>query len=387
MKKKNNYYFDNNASTPILPEVQALFRKFLGHFGNPSSIHKFGRKAKVLLEEARETIAVSLGVSSDEIIFVSSGTEGNNHVFYSIFYNFLETQTPHHIIISSIEHPSVTTIAKKLANYEGFDLTILPVNSQGYISLEALKSAVKPHTKLISIMLANHEIGTIQPLEEIADFVDKCGILLHSDAIQALGKMPINLNVLKVSFMTFSGHKVYAPKGVGILFKRKGVSLNPLLYGASHEYGLRSGTENVPSILALSKAIQLMDLKFMYSHVRIWRDRLCDGLLVIPDIKILTPIKGAVLPNTLSVAFKNIDGMALVMRLDMEGFSISTGSACSSGTVAVSPVLKAMGVSPEYLTGAIRISLGFLSTEEEIGALINCIIRNVTMLRDVASTV
>ena len=361
-------YFDHNATTPVAPDVLAALLPVLSEsYGNASSIHQHGQRAKQLLETARRQLAARLGCSPKEIVFTSGGTESNNLALAG---------THRHVITSSLEHPAVAQPLARLPN-----VTVLAPNADGLITPEALRSALRPETDLVSIMHANNELGCLQPIAELAAAAHQVGALFHSDGVQVPGRLPLNLATLDVDLYSLSGHKMYAPKGIGALYVRQGVELHPQLFGGRHESGRRAGTENVPGIVALGAAAArpLADLTAL-------RDRLENGILAaIPDA-IVNCAAAPRLPNTSNIRFAGLEGEALVIGLDLRGFSVSSGAACSSGAVEPSPALLAIGLTREEAKSCIRFSLGELNTLDEVDALIGAVMAAVAHLRKLSPT-
>ena len=360
-------YLDYNASTPIDPAVAAAMRPFLeDHFGNPSSGHWASAKAKAVLETARGQVAVMLGCHSDEIVFTSGGSEANNLALKGIFFALRDKGN--HIVTTRIEHPAIIEPCRFLERL-GARVTYLPVDGTGRIDPEDLRRALTPGTILVSVMHANNEVGTIEPIEDCARIAHEHGALFHTDAAQSAGKIPINVDQLEVDLLSIAGHKVYAPKGVGALFVRRGVRLEPLIHGAGHEGGRRAGTESALLAVGLGKACELArDLAAM-DQVCALRDHFWQGLQrKLGDRVVLNGHPTHRLPNTLNVSFVGRNGADILARLD--GVAATTGSACHSGRVTLSPILAAMGISPEVGMGAVRFSLGRGTTRDEIGIVI-----------------
>jgi len=359
-------YLDYNATTPIDPEVAEAMRPYLsGHFGNPSSTHWFGVQAKDAVEKARAQVADLLNCTPAEVVFTSGGSESNNYAIKGAA--LAHGEKGKHIITSSIEHPAVTEVCTYLSA-KGFQSTHLPVDEFGLINLQELKKAITPQTILITIMHANNEVGTIQPIAEIAEIAKDLGIIFHTDAAQSVGKIPTNVDDLSVDLLSVAGHKLYAPKGIGVLYVRGGVQLEKLIHGAAHERGLRAGTENTLEIVGLGKACEIAkrDLSENMTHLKEMRDllyqKLCAGR---SEIK-LNGHPEQRLPNTLSVSFKGIEANTLLAAT--EGVAASAGAACHSDSVKVSPVIRAMGVPLAYAMGTIRFSTGKMTTVEEINS-------------------
>ncbi len=359
-------YFDYNATTPMAPVVQQAMLPFLAEqYGNPSSSHALGRAANEAIEDAREYVGLLLGCDPEELVFTSGGTESNNLAIKGIAFRHGLAEGGH-IIISAIEHPSVVEPVRFLERF-GFDVTVVPVSGQGVVHPAAVQKAIRADTVLVSVMLANNEVGTLQPLKPIADICRAAGVPLHTDAAQAVGKVRVNVNELEVDLLTVAGHKMYAPKGVGALYIRQGTLLEPLLHGAGHEAGLRAGTENVAGIAGLgAAAVQAhKSLDAAVERIEKLRDRLLAQLKKGVGEKLTVHgEKAARLPNTLSISFPGILGQELLARVPE--LCASTGSACHSETESISPTLAAMGVATEIARGTIRLSLGWYTTDEEV---------------------
>lgn len=359
-------YLDHNATTPVLPAVlETMLRFYREDFGNPSSVHRYGRQARVAVDEARDAVASLLGAPASSISFSSGGTEANNTILKGVAVAHQERGR--HIVTSAIEHPAVLDTCAYLAQH-GFDITYVPVDQDGVVQPQAVQEALRESTILVSIMSANNEVGTLQPIVDIARIVHEHGILMHTDAVQAFGKLPLHVDTLGVDFLTFSGHKLYAPKGVGGWYTHPKALCHPLLHGGHQERGRRSGTENVAAIAALGQACQIAaaDMSQEWQRLQGLQQRLEQGLLAhIPNVH----VHGAAasrLPNTTNVAFAGVEGEALLMSLDLQGVAISTGSACSSGSLEPSHVLQAMQVPEAYLYGALRLSTGRSTTPADI---------------------
>jgi cysteine desulfurase len=360
-------YLDYNASTPIDPGVAAAMRPFLDDaFGNPSSSHWAGTPAKAALEDARSQVAALLGCAADEVVFTSGGSEANNLALKGAFFARRKQGT--HIVTTQVEHPAILRPCQFLAEQFGATVTYVPVDGTGRVDPEAVRRALTPRTILISVMHANNEVGTVQPVEEIAAIAREHGILFHTDAAQSIGKVPARVDALGVDLLTVAGHKLYAPKGVGALYVRRGVELESLIHGAGHEHRRRAGTESALLATGLAAACALAQNLTSMSRVRALRDRFWQNLRERFDNRVV--LNGHTehrLPNTLNVSFVGMIGADILHQLD--GVAASTGSACHSGQMELSPVLKAMGVPPEIGLGAIRFSLGRASTAEEIDAV------------------
>ena len=373
------HYFDYNATTPVSDTIKQSYFEALNIFGNPSSLHQNGQIAKAALESARHQFAQCIETTADHIVFTSSGSEGNNHIFNSFWRQSLQNDTPLHIITSDIEHSSVRSTLQYLSQF-GVKVTSLPVSPSGHICLSELESAITPDTRLISIMLANNEIGTIQPLADICQLAREQQILVHTDAIQALGKLPIAIPKLPVDFMTFSAHKIYAPKGTGALYIKNNTTITPFIYGGGHEQQRRAGTENIPGIIAFGQASTDLPNATEWQRQRSLLDYLQTQLKKsFPSLQVYSNHQTG-LPNTLAVGLDGIDGHALAINLDLAGIGVSTGSACSTGSIEPSPVLTAIGVSDSLNKGSIRISIGKYTTRDACDVFIQEFNHSVTTM-------
>ncbi|HEY3835643.1 MAG TPA: cysteine desulfurase family protein [Bryobacteraceae bacterium] len=377
-----HYYFDHNATTPIAPAVLDDMRSTLGEvYGNASSIHYFGQAAKERLEQARRRVGDLLGASSKdvrkEIVFTSGGTEADN---LAILGSLRASNRPtRHVITSAIEHPAVLNTCAHLER-EGVAVDYLPVDASGVVNPDDVRGALRPDTGLITIMHVNNELGTIQPLAEIAAIAREAGVLFHSDGVQAAGRIPIQVDPLGVDLYSISAHKFYGPKGAGALYARKGTVLRPILYGGHHERDRRAGTENVPVLSAMGVAAATVPS----TDLRPLRDRLERGILDrVPDARVNCATSPRI-PNTSNITFDYIEGEPLVIALDLRGFAISSGSACSSGAVEPSHVLRAIGLSDTQARSSIRISLGAANTAEQVDALVDAIADSVAHLRRIS---
>jgi cysteine desulfurase len=379
-------YFDHNATTPITPEVLAAMLPYLtGEFGNASSIHAFGQNAREAVEQARSSVAALVGARAADIMFTSGGTESNNHAILGAVA--AAPGKNKHVITSAIEHAAVLDTCRALAK-SGIDLTILPVNREGLVNLQDVKRAIRPETVLITLMLANNEIGTIEPIEEIGQLASEKGIVFHTDAVQAAGKIPIDVKKLGVHLLSISAHKFCGPKGVGALYIRKGTQLAPLMYGGHSERDRRPGTEDVAAIAGMGKAAEFarLSMREESERVRALRDRLERGLL---DRVAHSWVNGALaprVPNTSNLTFPFIEGEAMVIALDLKGIACSTGAACSSGAVEPSHVLMALGLAPEDARATLRLSLGHQTTKEEIDFALETIPPVIERLRQLSPT-
>lgn len=356
-------YLDFNASTPIAPEVLHEMQPFLGgeYFGNPSSSHSFGQSAKTAIQKARVHVAALLGCESEEVVFTSGGSEANNHALKGTLFSMLSRGN--HIITTAVEHPAVRNPCEYLKRF-GAEVTYLPVDGTGRVDPDSVRKAITQKTVLVSVMHANNEVGTIQPIKEIAEIAKKNKVLFHTDAAQTVGKIPTGVKELGVDFLSLAGHKFYAPKGIGALYIRNGVQIDSLIHGADHEQGRRAGTENTASIVALGSACELA-LRTDMTSVQHLRDKFWDLLKENFGSKVVLNGHPTMrLPNTLSVSFIGQSGEDILQKVS--GIAASTGSACHSGATVLSATLQAMGVSETIGRGTIRFSLGRTTTEDEI---------------------
>lgn len=380
-------YLDHNATTPIRPEVLAAMLPYLtGEFGNASSIHAYGQNAREAVEHARSAVAALVGARAADIMFTSGGTESNNQAILGAV-----AATPgkiKHVITSAIEHVAVLDPCKALAK-GGAEVTFLPVDRDGLVNPDDVRRAMRPETALISIMLANNEIGTIEPIEEIGKIAAQQGITFHTDAVQAAGKIPIAVDKLGVNLLSLAAHKFSGPKGVGALYIRKGTHLEPLLYGGHSERDRRPGTEDVAAIAGMGKAAELALAEISDQRARIGglRDRLEQGLLDRVPHCWVNAARAPRVPNTSNLTFPFIEGEAMVIALDLKGLACSTGAACSSGAVEPSHVLLALGLAPEDARATLRLSLGHQTTEEEINFALETIPPVIERLRQLSPTV
>jgi cysteine desulfurase len=383
----NRVYLDHNATTPVEPEVlDAMLPYFSGDYGNASSIHSFGQRARSAVETARDQVAALIGARPQEIIFTSGGTEADNHAIFGI----AETaKVPAHIVTTAIEHEAVLNTCQALEK-RGVSVTYLGVDRDGRIDLMALRENLKAHpeTVLITVMHANNELGTVQPLDEIGRIASEADVYFHTDAVQSAGKIPIDVNLLKLDLLSLSGHKLYAPKGIGALYVRGGTRLRQLLYGGHHQRGFRPGTENVAGIVGLGKAAQIAKASLADDAKRVsaLRDALERTLLQrVPDAR--ANAAGAPrTPNTTNITFPGIEGEALVIALDLKGLACSTGAACSSGAVEPSHVLTAIGLPADEARASLRFSLGRHTTAADIDFALRVIPAAVAQLRELSPT-
>ena len=377
-------YLDHAATTYVKPEVfEAMKPYFCEHFGNASSIYSLGRESKKAIEEAREKVAKALVAEAREIYFTGSGSEADNWAIKGVAA--ANKKKGNHIITSAIEHPAIMNACKYLQG-EGFEVTYLPVDSDGMVSLEDLKKAVKDTTILISIMFANNEIGTIQPIQEIGAFAREKGILFHTDAVQAIGNVAIDVQKMNIDLLSLSGHKFYGPKGVGALYIRKGVKIASFMHGGAQERGKRASTENLPGIIGLGRAIELaMENMEAYNKKLIdLREKTIEGLMArIPYIR-LNGHRTNRLPGNLNISFEFIEGESLLLMLDMMGVCGSSGSACSSGSLDPSHVLMAIGLPHEIAHGSLRLTFGEENTLEDVDYILEEIPKIVSRLRDMS---
>lgn len=377
-------YADNAATTRIAPQVlDAMLPYLKEEYGNPSTLYKLGREAKIAIEKAREQVAQVIGAKAEEIFFTGSGTEADNMALKGVLYG-PAGKGKKHLITTKIEHHAVLHTAMALEK-EGFQVTFLSVDKNGRVDLEELKQAITPDTALVSIMAANNEVGTIQPIEEIGKICREKGVLFHTDAVQAFGHMPLDVNKMNVDLLSLSAHKINGPKGSGALYIRRGLGLRPVIEGGGQERNRRSGTENVTGIVGLGQAAQLAmeTMEEESARLKALSKKLIDGVLQIPET-ILTGDPENRLPGACSFAISAIEGESLVLYLDMEGICTSTGSACSTGSLDPSHVLMAIGLSHEVSHGSLRVSLGRFNTEEEVDYIIETLPKVVEKLRSMS---
>ncbi len=375
-------YLDHNATTPVDPlAAEAMVRALSEDFGNPSSVHYFGQRAKARLDEARTAVAALIGAEPSEIVFTSGGTEADNLAIRGAADALNETRR-RHLITSGIEHEAVLNTFKALAR-RGWKTTLLPVDASGIVSPEALRDALTDDTALVSLMHANNEIGTLQPVAALAALAHDRGALFHTDAVQSAGKIPVDVRALGVDLLSISAHKFYGPKGIGALWIRRGTRLAPLLTGGRHERNRRAGTENVPGILGMGVAADLAREKLAREAPRLaaLRDQLEQRILATVWHTAVNGTRDQRVPNTTNISFERVEAESLLIALDLEGVAVSTGSACSSGTLEPSHVLRAMGLPAHRTQNSIRFSLGAANTEEQIDRVAGLLPRVVEKLR------
>ncbi len=379
-------YMDHSATTPTRPEVvEAMQPYYTDTFGNASSVHAFGREARGALEEARRTVAAQIGADEGSIIFTSGGTESDNLALKGTAW--AHGSGSGHIITSSIEHHAVLNTCGWLED-TGFDVTRLPVDENGLVSTEDLRDALRPETILVSIMLANNEVGVIQPIRELAEITHEADALFHTDAVQAVGKIPVDVGDLGVDLLAISGHKLYGPKGVGVLYRREGTRLEALQHGGHHEGNLRAGTENVPGAVGLAEAMRLAcdEREEEMDRLSLLRDRLQSGIMEEIDDVILNGHASKRLPHLLNVSILGVEGESLLLSLDAEGVGVSTGSACTSGSLEPSHVLTAMDIPAEVAHGSLRFSLGRINDEKDVDYVVETLPEIVERLRGMSPT-
>jgi len=373
-------YADNNATTrvddKVLEEMLPYFKEF---YGNPSSIHTFGRQVSSKMDLARERVASILGADTSEIVFTSCGTESNNYAIHSSLEAHPDKK---HVVTTKVEHPAVLNVCKYFGK-NGYEVTELGVNNDGMLDLDELRDSIRDNTAIVSIMHANNETGVIFPIEEIGKIVKEKGVIFHCDAVQAIGKIPVNLKNSNIDLLSMSGHKLHAPKGVGVLFIRKGVRIDPLIIGGHQEDNRRSGTENVPYIIGLGKACEIAEgfVKEEQTEVRRLRDKLEKGIKDQLTHVAISGENSERLPNTSNVSFEYVEGEATLLLLDMAGIATSSGSACTTGSAEPSHVLQAMGIPPVTSRGTIRFSLSRYSTEDEVDYILEKLVPIVKRLQ------
>lgn len=379
---QNIIYMDNAATTAVRDEVVQEMLPFLqGAYGNPSSIYKLGREAKKAVDDARDRVAAALGAHSEEIYFTSGGTEANNLAVKGMIN---QGQGKMHLITSAVEHHAVMDVCQELEK-EGLEVTYLPVDQYGMVDPEEVRRAIKPETVLITIMAANNEVGTVQPIEEIGKIAREYGVRFHTDAVQAVGSIPVEVNRINADLLSLSGHKFHGPKGVGALYIRKGLSIQPMWRGGAQERKIRPGTENVHGIVGLGKALELasQEVETKGEKLTQLRDKLIKGLLAEEEV-FLNGHPTRRLPGNVNVSIRYVEGESLLLSLDMEGVAASSGSACTSGSLEPSHVLIAMGRDHETAHGSLRFSLGKYNTEEEVDRVLEILPGLIRRLRSMS---
>jgi len=389
--KKQHIYLDHGASTPVHPEVVEAMRPYwTGQYGNPSSTHEFGQAARRGLDQARQTIARWLNARPDEIVFTGCGSESDNLALRGVMWaarlggRVRSGRRGNHLITSAIEHKAVLETARQLRDHFDFDVTILPVDQYGQVDVAAVEAAIRPDTVLISIMAANNEIGTLQPIEAIGQIARAHDVLFHTDAIQAAAVATWDMDAMPLDLASFAPHKFYGPKGIGFLYARRGVRLLPTLTGGSQEEGRRAGTSNVPYAVGAAEAFRLAmeERAENVAHYRRLRDRLIEGVLAsVPDGVVITGHPEERLPHNASFAFRNVSGNDLLIQLDMAGIAASSGSACTTGNPKPSAVLEAIGLGPAWTKGGLRLTVGRQNTMEDVETAVKAIARAVDALR------
>jgi cysteine desulfurase len=375
-------YFDYNATTPLASEVRdAVVRAMDDVYGNASSVHHFGQRAKAAIDDARSAVAALINADASEIVFTSGGTESDNFAIRGVA-EAIEPTGRRHLIASAIEHEAVLNTLKALAR-RGWQTTLLPVEQSGIVSPDRLREAMTKETALVSVMHANNEIGTVQPIAELAGIAHAGGALMHTDAVQSVGKIPVDVRALGVDLLSLSAHKFNGPKGTGTLWIKRGTRMVPAMTGGKHERNRRAGTENVPAIVGLGVAARLAASKLTSEGDRLsgLRDRLEEGILQRVSGTAINGVRSPRVPNTTNISFDRVEAESLLIALDLEGIAVSTGSACSSGTLEPSHVLRAMGLPAHRTQNSLRFSLGAFSTEAEVDRVIEVLPRLVEKLR------
>jgi cysteine desulfurase len=374
-------YLDNNATTPVLPEVLEAMQPYFGeHFGNASSIHHHGQETRAAVERARESVAALLGCRPAEIVFTSGGTEADNLAIFGL------ARSGDHVVTSTVEHHAVLNSCKHLAE-KGIEITYLPVDGRGLVDPDDLRRTLRRNTKLITIIMANNETGVLQPVEEIGKICAEADIYFHTDAVQAASKVPIRVKEVGCDLLSISGHKIHAPQGVGAVYVRRGTTLEPMFYGGSHERSRRAGTENVPGIVGLGKAAELAMKSFENGgdlQTANLRNRLENTILQNVEASGVNGEGAPRVPNTSNIYFDYIEGEGLVISLDLKGLSVSTGAACSSGAIEPSHVLTAMGLRPDRARASLRFSLGKQNTSEDVEFATHLVPASVARLRELS---
>ncbi len=382
---KRHVYLDHNATTPLHSRAREAMAPYLDEvFGNPSSIHAFGRRSRAGIDRARRQVASLLGGSHREILFTSGGTEANNLAIGGLAAAYQERGR--HIIVSAIEHHCVLTAAERL-EAQGYDVTYLPVDQHGQVQEAALESALRDDTILVSIMLANNEVGTIQPVRALTKLAHARGALMHTDAVQAVSKLPLSVEDLGVDALSISSHKFYGPKAVGVLYLRKGTKIEPLIVGGGHERQLRAGTENVAGIVGMGEAAEIaqQDMDHEIQQLTQWRDRLEQGLIDQIEEVYVNGHPSDRMCNTVNLSFIGVEGESLIMNLDIEGIAVTSGAACTSGSLEPSHVLAAMGVELERAQSSLRLSVGHANSDEDIEYVLKIVPAVVKRMRAIVT--
>jgi len=381
-------YLDNNATTIVDPQVTACMEPFQTQiYGNPSSLHSFGSESHLDLNNAMQKLYTGINApKTDSIVITSCATESNNWVLKSVYFDYILNKEKDHIVISEVEHPSIIAGARFLETL-GVKVTYLPINSEGIVTAQSVKDSITPTTALVSVMWANNETGAIFPVEEIAAICKENNILFHTDAVQAIGKTPVDVQSLNVDYLTFSAHKFHGPKGIGALYMKKGKELTPLFHGGEHMGGLRSGTLNMAGIVGMGTAMELAikSLEEDMPRIKRLRDKLEDALVQIKDTFVVTPREKRT-RNTMLISFRGVEGESMLWDLNKAGIGASTGSACASVDLEANPVMEAIGAADDLAHTAIRFSLSRFTTEEEIDFTIGIVNDAVTRLRGISSS-
>ena len=378
-------YLDNNSTTPVDERVlDAMLPYLKGKYGNPSSVHNFGREAKVAIENARENVAKFIGADPSEIYFTSGGTESDNIALKGAAYQ--NQNKKKHLIVSAIEHHAILESAHFLEK-NGFEVDYLGVDKDGFVSPDELKEKLSDKTSIVSIMQANNEVGTIQDIPKLAAITKEAGAVFHTDSVQAAGKIEVDVNKLNVDMLSMSGHKIYGPKGIGIIYIRRGVRVTPLFHGGHHEKKRRAGTENVPGIVGFGAALELAESLRDKEHKRLdeLADFFIDGVMAaVPNVYMNGPRSDKRVSSTINLSFEYIEGESIILSLDMKGIGVASGSACTSGSLSASHVLTAMGVPVELAQGSIRFSLGRFTTREDLEYTISVLPEIIERLRSMS---
>jgi len=382
--EQRRIYLDHSATTPTDPRVVEAMAPYWNEcFGNTSSVHAWGQEAATALERARGVVAGILGCRPMEVVFTACGTEADNLALRGAAWAARKAGRGHHLVTTPVEHHAVGHTVEQLRDLFGFEVTFLPVDGHGQVDPDDVAAAIRPDTVLVSVIMANNEVGTVQPMVRIGRVCRERGVLFHTDAVQAAGRLPLEVDEMNVDLMALSAHKFYGPKGVGVLYVRRGVELVPAITGGGHERGYRPGTVNVAGAVGLATALQLAEAERAAEELRLrrLRDRLIEGVLAsVPDVR-LTGHPQQRLPHHASFAFRGVEGDSLVVALDVEGFAVSSGAACAEGEAEPSFVLQAMGLPREWGIGALRVSLGRATTEADVEALLEALPPIVAHLR------